>query len=244
MSFFSRSKTWHWKTAKFKWLCRVLLDFLSAQTGQGGCRCQPSICFKQDGGELSSGNFPEGPSFPNHLLPCLSQTKAPQNCKNILNKIILEMFPSVWGAVIVIWPVFFYFKKLSEQSLRNCCENLGCPVCAPALNNTSCCCGAFVTPWARTWLAARSSSPQVLHLETPDVHRACTGEVESRSKWFKTEKGNRETLVVYALCRVHLGGNKRRKIIAVLCSCQCWTNSGIFKKYWFGTFKNVVLNRG
>lgn len=138
--------------------------------------------------------------------------------------------------VIVIWSVFFYLKKLSEQCLRNCCDNLGCPGCVPALNNTPCCHGTFVTPWARTWLAARSFSPQVLHLETPDVHRACTGEVESLSKWFKTEKGNREMLAVHEPCRVHLGGNKSRKILAVFCSCQCWTNAGIFKKYWLGNF--------
>lgn len=144
------------------------------------------------------------------------------------------MFPSVGGVVTVIWPVLFYSEKLSEPGLRNCCVRLGCSACAPALNNTPRCHRASVTPWARAWLDARSFSPWVLHLETPDVHSACTGEVESRSKWLKTEKGNSRMLTVHVLRRVHLGGNKSGEILAVFCSCQCWTNAGIFKKYWLG----------
>lgn len=162
----------------------------------------------------------KAPSFPNPLLlfTLLSQQKASrllQNWKYILNKMMLWHFhPLRCYIAMAIGPVLFYSEKLSEPSLRNCYVSSGCPGVWYCLSWYS------LLPLSINYTMGicmhgckELLTKGALHLETPEVHSACTDDVGSRSEWFKTGKENRGMLTVHAPHRVHPDGNKSRKIL-------------------------------
>lgn len=208
--FFSRPKTLHWKPVKFEWLCSILPDFLSAQTGQGAAgaslqsasnRMVGAQQWKLPWGLLPSLTiFSSSPSFPNKRLyktgriswikwcwRCFHQSEGGcDKSSGLSSSTEKSCLSQVWGTAVIIWDAQCVFLPLTTHpaAREHLLHHQHVHDCLQGAAHHRC---------------------HIWKLQMSTEHEQGRWKVDLNGS--KQKKGNREMLAVHVLCRVHLDGN-------------------------------------